>query len=118
MKLTPEQKVSNREQAKRILAEKMDRLPAARIDDTDGEYGVVIEIEAGTTYSLKVSTRGKGHVNHDHDNWMDFRLRLNDMESLALFIGALIGRYNDNVIALNRAAATIKPLGKINEVAQ
>jgi hypothetical protein len=30
----------------------------------------------------------------------------------------LIGRYNDNVIALNRAAATIKPLGKINEVAQ
>jgi len=101
----------------RVLRNKLarDRFPAARLDDIERAYGLVLQLEQGVNNWLKVSVRGELPYRTSREEWRATEVSLRDPHALLGFIRALVARYNAQVEALdglvNQAqVASLRPI--------
>jgi len=102
MKRTEERKAAAIARAK-ARAEKMAKLPGARIECIHVDHGVIVKMEAGDDNTIEVMFRGQ--VARDGEAWSTMYIFCDeDPRALSGFIAALCARYNAIVERMNNNA--------------
>jgi hypothetical protein len=115
-KLTMEEKCANRLRRQEERAARDILLPEAEISRRCTNAGCIIECVSGV-HPLVVRKRGQWSRTADSDEWEEMMLFISDdLHGLALFIKALIARYNCVVFNINEASAGAAQLDTLKDI--